>query len=67
MRKRLPEAIELPVDYNQALTVAEAIRRERALEGEGVAWLESVKKSGVKPPERETVGTNRGRRAPDRC
>jgi mandelate racemase len=24
VRKRLPEAIELPVDYNQALTVAEA-------------------------------------------
>jgi mandelate racemase len=40
VRKRLPEAIELPVDYNQALTVAEAIRRGRALEGEGVAWLE---------------------------
>ena len=40
VRKRLPDAIELPVDYNQALTVAEAIRRGRALEGEGVAWLE---------------------------
>jgi mandelate racemase len=40
LRKRLPDAIELPVDYNQALTVAEAIRRGRALEGEGVAWLE---------------------------
>ncbi len=34
MRKRLPDAIELPVDYNQALTVAEAIRRGRSLEGE---------------------------------
>ena len=32
--------IELPVDYNQALTVTEEIRRGRALEGEGVAWLE---------------------------
>jgi mandelate racemase len=40
VRKRLPAAIELPVDYNQALTVTEAIRRGRALEGEGVAWLE---------------------------
>jgi mandelate racemase len=40
VRKRLPDAIKLPVDYNQALTVAEAIRRGRALEGEGVAWLE---------------------------
>jgi mandelate racemase len=40
VRERLPETIELPVDYNQALTVTEAIRRGRALEGEGVAWLE---------------------------
>src|SRR6266498_1566280 len=40
VRKRLPDAIELPVDYNQALTVAEAIRRGRALEAEGIAWLE---------------------------
>src|SRR5271157_4986757 len=38
VRKRLPDAVELPVDYNQALTVAEAIRRGRAREG--VAWLE---------------------------
>jgi len=40
VRKRLPDAIELPVDYNQALTVAEAIRRGRALESEGITWLE---------------------------
>src|SRR5260221_515445 len=40
VRKRLPDAIHLPGDYNQSLTVAEAIRRGRALEGEGVAWLE---------------------------
>jgi mandelate racemase len=40
VRKRLPAAIELPVDYNQALTVAEAVRRGRALESEGVSWLE---------------------------
>lgn len=40
VRKRLPDAIELPVDYNQALTVAEAIRRGRALEAEGISWLE---------------------------
>ena len=40
VRKRLPDASELPVDYNQALTVTEAIRRGRALEDEGVAWLE---------------------------
>lgn len=40
VRKRLPDAIELPVDYNQGLTVAEAIRRGRALEAEGITWLE---------------------------
>src|SRR5512143_3012274 len=40
VRKRLPDAIELPVDYNQALTVTEAIRRGRALEAEGITWLE---------------------------
>jgi mandelate racemase len=40
VRKRLPDAIELPVDYNQALTVAEALRRGRALESEGISWLE---------------------------
>ena len=28
------------VDYNQGLTVPEAIRRIRALEGEGIAWVE---------------------------
>ena len=40
VRNRLPASIALPVDYNQTLTVAEAIRRGRALEAEGVAWLE---------------------------
>jgi len=40
VRKRLPDGIELPVDYNQALTVTEAVRRGRALEAEGIAWLE---------------------------
>lgn len=40
VRERLPASVELPVDYNQALTVAEAIRRGRALEAERIAWLE---------------------------
>jgi mandelate racemase len=40
VRKRLPEATAIMVDYNQALTVADARRRGRALEGEGVTWLE---------------------------
>lgn len=40
VRRRLSDAIELPVDYNQALTVTEAIHRGRALGSEGIAWLE---------------------------
>ncbi len=40
VRKRLPERIELMVDFNQALTVDEAIRRGHALDGEGVYWIE---------------------------
>ncbi|WP_242354935.1 MULTISPECIES: enolase C-terminal domain-like protein [Anaeromyxobacter] len=40
VRGRLPDEIALPVDYNQALSVSEAIRRGRALESEGIAWLE---------------------------
>jgi mandelate racemase len=40
VRRRLPDDIALPVDYNQALTVDEAIRRGRALGGEGVYWIE---------------------------
>jgi mandelate racemase len=40
VRARLPTSVQMPVDYNQALTVTEAIHRGRALEGEGIAWLE---------------------------
>jgi mandelate racemase len=40
VRKRLPVGVALPVDYNQALSVEEAIRRGRALDGEGVYWIE---------------------------
>ena len=40
VRERLPDEIALMVDYNQALTTAEAIRRGRALDGEGVYWME---------------------------
>jgi mandelate racemase len=40
VRKRLPDEIALMVDYNQALSVAEALRRGRALESEGLYWLE---------------------------
>lgn len=40
VRKALPERVELMVDYNQALSVNEAIVRGRALQTEGVYWLE---------------------------
>ena len=40
VRKRLPADVALMVDFNQALTVAEAIRRGHALDGEGVYWIE---------------------------
>jgi mandelate racemase len=40
VRKRLPENVKLMADFNQALSVAEAIRRGRALDGEGLYWIE---------------------------
>ena len=40
VRKRLPESVKLMVDFNQALSVAEALRRGRAIDGEGIYWIE---------------------------
>jgi mandelate racemase len=40
VRRRLPDTIALMTDYNQALTVTEAIRRGQALDGEGLYWIE---------------------------
>jgi mandelate racemase len=40
VRKRLPDSVKLMVDYNQALSVDEAVARGRALDGEGVDWIE---------------------------
>ncbi|MGE5094960.1 MAG: enolase C-terminal domain-like protein [Betaproteobacteria bacterium] len=40
VRKVLPAGVEIMVDYNQALSVAEALRRGRALDAEGIYWLE---------------------------
>ena len=40
VRTRMPDAVKLMVDYNQALGVEEAIRRARALDSEGVYWIE---------------------------
>jgi mandelate racemase len=39
-RKSLPDSAALLVDFNQSLSVAEALRRGRALEGEGIGWIE---------------------------
>jgi mandelate racemase len=39
VRRRLPD-VTIMVDYNQALTLAEALERGRALDQEGVCWLE---------------------------
>ena len=40
VRKRIGTAIDIMVDYNQALSVEEALVRGNALDTEGVYWLE---------------------------
>jgi mandelate racemase len=40
VRQRIGAGIVLMVDYNQALTLAQALERGRALEQEGIYWLE---------------------------
>jgi len=40
VRTRVPDDTALMVDYNQALGVADAIGRARALDAEGVYWIE---------------------------
>ena len=40
VRKRLPDAVELMVDFNQALSLGEAFERGRAIDSEGIAWIE---------------------------
>jgi mandelate racemase len=40
VRRGIPDRVALMVDYNQALTVSEALVRGRALQDEGIAWLE---------------------------
>jgi mandelate racemase len=40
VRERIGKGVAVMVDYNQALTVAEALERGRALDGEGIAWIE---------------------------
>ena len=40
VKQRLPAGVALMVDYNQALDVEQALLRGRALDREGIAWLE---------------------------
>jgi mandelate racemase len=40
VRRRLPEGVALMVDFNQALSVAEALRRGRVIDAEGLLWIE---------------------------
>ncbi|HEY0439049.1 MAG TPA: enolase C-terminal domain-like protein [Xanthobacteraceae bacterium] len=40
VRRRLPDAIEIMVDFNQGLGTVEAIRRGRVLQDEGISWFE---------------------------
>jgi mandelate racemase len=40
VKRRIGTGIALMVDYNQALGVDEALKRGRALDAEGLAWLE---------------------------
>ena len=40
VRARIPADVAIMVDYNQALSVDEALRRGRALDEEGLSWIE---------------------------
>jgi mandelate racemase len=40
VKKRIPSGVALMVDYNQALSLDEALARGRALDRENLAWLE---------------------------
>jgi mandelate racemase len=40
VRARIPEHVAIMTDYNQALATGEAVRRGKALDGEGVYWIE---------------------------
>ena len=40
VRTRVPDTTVVMADYNQALTVTEAVQRGRTLDDEGLAWIE---------------------------
>jgi mandelate racemase len=40
VRESVGESVQIMTDYNQSLSVEEAVRRGRVLDAEGVAWIE---------------------------
>jgi len=40
VRRRLPGSVKLMVDFNQALSLPEALRRGRAIDAGGIYWIE---------------------------
>src|SRR5262249_60086903 len=50
VRKRIGEGVALMVDYNQALTFEEALKRGHALDAENIYWLEEPTRPT--PPKR---------------
>jgi len=40
VRRRLPDSVKLMVDFNQALSLSEALRRCLAIDAEGIYWIE---------------------------
>ncbi len=40
VRNRLPDSVQIMSDYNQALTLEDAIKRSHALDQEGLTWIE---------------------------
>ena len=61
VRRRLPDSIALMADYNQALTVTEAIRRGQGLDGEGFVTLPCREREVSAPQE---LSGRRDRRPP---
>jgi len=39
VRRRLPDSVKLMADFNQALSLDEALKRGRAIDAEGIDWV----------------------------
>jgi mandelate racemase len=46
VRERVPDAVRIMADFNQALTLVEAKRRCHAMDGEGLYWIEEPIRHG---------------------